>query len=128
MSEPTSILVLDDFDDAALGLAELLVNWGHDVRVTRSLAEAREALAEDRVGLLLFEPYLESEDGLEIVPCVRALPDGEKVRIVALSTQPAAVERVRCLEAGCDAYWTKPIPTETLRALAAGVTLEAVSS
>ncbi len=53
-------------------------------------------------------------DGWEAIRRLRADPEVSHIPIIALSAHAARADIERALEAGCDAYVTKPIDDEKL--------------
>jgi signal transduction histidine kinase/ActR/RegA family two-component response regulator len=124
------LLVVDDNEDAAMLLADVLTSFGHQVQVAHS---GPDALA----GLLAFQPHaalldigLPVMDGYELAQHVRArLPE---VKLVALTGYGQANDRARSRAAGFDAHLVKPVSvanvTQTLDDLLAQTTSRSSSS
>jgi CheY-like chemotaxis protein len=108
------VLLADDNVDAADTLGAFLEMLGFQVRVVHSgTAALREAAAElpDVAILDLGMPGL---DGWEVCRGIRNLPQGAKVRVVALSGWGSEEVRLKSQQAGFDAHWTKPAEAGTL--------------
>jgi CheY-like chemotaxis protein len=92
----------------------LLVGVGYDVTVVTNGRLAVEAVNDAGAGfdLILMDMQMPDMDGYA---ATRALRDsGYAGSIVALTAHAMAGDRDRCLEAGCDAYETKPISRSRL--------------
>jgi PAS domain S-box-containing protein len=116
-SRGRSVVIIEDNDDAARTLAEVLALSGHSVRIAldgRSGIELARAVAPDFVICDLGLPDL---DGFEVARALRA--DGRlgATRLVALSGYAQAEDRERAREAGFDAHLPKPAVIEQLDAL-----------
>jgi signal transduction histidine kinase len=108
------ILVVDDNEDAATSLAVLLRQMGHEVQTAFDGQEAvatAEALCPHVVFLDLGMPRM---DGIEAAKRLRALPDGARTVLIALTGwgQKHDLERTRA--AGFDHHLLKPIGPESL--------------
>lgn len=117
------ILVVDDNEDAADMLAELLRAWGHDVVAVYDGEAALRAAHGDPPALVLMDIAMPGLDGYATVHRLRAMHPGAGMKVVALTGfgQPADVRRAR--DADFDRHLTKPADHAALReliALAAG--------
>jgi signal transduction histidine kinase len=114
-----AIMVVDDNEDAARALGELLALHGHAVEVVYD-APAALALAQrfhPDVGLL--DIGLPGMDGYELAQRLRRQLDGEgdagaALRLFALTGYGQESDRRRAAEAGFDAHLTKPIDVAAL--------------
>jgi signal transduction histidine kinase len=117
-----AILVVDDNEDAALALGELLSLHGHTVEVVFD-APAALALAQrfqPDVGLL--DIGLPGMDGYELAQRLRRQPGdhGAPLRLFALTGYGQESDRRRAADAGFDAHLTKPIDVAALLELLCG--------
>jgi two-component system CheB/CheR fusion protein len=108
------VLVIDDDDDNAWGLARLLKRLGHDVRVAQDGESAIEAARTHRPQVVLLDIGLPGLDGYEVVKRLRAEECCKDALIIALSGygQPEDLRRSR--EAGFDDYLVKPVNYDVL--------------
>lgn len=114
-SEP--VLVVDDVDVNLKLLAMLLTSRGYRVRTATSAEDAIEILATYRPALVLVDIRLPGMSGLELARRLRADAVHARVVIIAVTANAMKGDREAALEAGCDAYVTKPIDTRALPAL-----------
>lgn len=110
----TPILVVDDNPSNIRLLSFVLRSRGYPVRTAASAAEAREAIAAEPPRLILMDIQLPGTDGLALTRELRARPDTAGVLIVAVTAYAMQGDEARALDAGCDAYLTKPIDTRSL--------------
>src|SRR5829696_6961395 len=104
MSEPTTILVVEDHDDTRRVLALLLRHYGYAVVEAATVAEGMAKLDGQAVALLDFN--LPDGLGTEILDRIRA--EGRPIRVAMVSaTQPSELERT--LGLGADAAFRKPL-------------------
>jgi signal transduction histidine kinase len=118
------VLVVDDNEDAAMLLADVLASFGHQVQVAHSGPDALAGLAAFQPDAALLDIGLPVMDGYELAQRVRArLP---AVKLVALTGYGQANDRERSRAAGFDAHLVKPVSianvTQTLDELLLGVT------
>jgi signal transduction histidine kinase len=116
---PRSILVIEDYADAAQSLADLLSLRGHRVEVVATgqegIVRARQLTPE----FVLCDIGLPDVDGYEVARTLRADPRLASTRLVALSGYAQAEDRARAAGAGFDAHLPKPAPLEELNRLLA---------
>ena len=110
MTRPLSVLVVDDAASIRLLCRVNLELDGHHALEAASLEEARGALAQEDVSLVLLDVHVGSADGLELLDEIRR--DYPEVA-VALLTGSTDVERARAH--GPDAVLGKPFELEDLR-------------
>ncbi len=116
---PRRVLVIEDNDDAADTLREVLELGEHVVEVAYSGRDGIEKARAFHPDVVLCDIGLPEMDGYEVARTMRADPELGRVALVALSgyAQPEDVATAR--EAGFDAHLAKPPSIETLeRALA----------
>ncbi len=114
-----TILVIEDYPDAAQSLADVLTLRGHRVQVVTTgregIARARETAPE----FVLCDIGLPDVDGYEVARTLRADPGLRQTVLVALSGYAQSEDRKRAAQAGFDAHLPKPAPLEELTRLLA---------
>ncbi|MBL7134085.1 MAG: response regulator [Phycisphaerae bacterium] len=97
----------------------LLRKWGHSVASVRSGLDALKAVAEKKFDLLLMDVEMPEMDGLEATAGIRRREagTGNHVPIIAMTAHALPEDRERCLQAGMDAYVSKPLHSEELRSV-----------
>ncbi len=106
-----SILLVDDDSDTRRVLGALLAGQGAAVATAASVAEAREQLAQRTPDVVVTDLAMPGEDGYSMLrycrdnadPLVRSLP------VIALTAYAGEQARASVVQAGFDAYLTKPI-------------------
>jgi CheY-like chemotaxis protein len=110
--EGRTILLAEDNKVNQEFLRSFLTEAGHRLRIAESGREAIEALASERFDLVVMDVQMPELDGLEATRLIRA-HDGSRydpsIPIVALTAMAMEGDRERMLEAGMDAYMTKPV-------------------
>ncbi len=114
---PCRILVVEDNDDAARTLADVLRLWGHVVRVAGDGASALAEARAWRPDVVLCDLGLPDRSGYEVARELRADPATAGIRLVALSGYAQAEDRERARQAGFEVHLPKPPDLDQLRAL-----------
>ena len=109
------ILVIEDNDDIADTLADLLRDQGHEVAVARSGPEGVAAVKSGRPELVLCDIGLPGMDGVEVCRTVRGLQLGAQPIMVALTGWGREDDRKRTRDAGFDHHLVKPVAADKLR-------------
>jgi len=103
------ILVVDDHELNLKLLERLLEIEGHEVRAADSLAAAERALAEEQPLMIVLDVNLPDGSGLELTRRLKSHPATASIPIVACTAGVMPDDEHQALEAGCDAYVSKPI-------------------
>jgi CheY-like chemotaxis protein len=107
-----AVLIVDD-NELNLRLAEtVLSHAGFEVGLARTAAEARQRLAERTWSVVLMDLRLPDGNGLDIVRELRSDGDKPHLPIAALTASAMVGDPQQALDAGCDAYISKPIDVE----------------
>ncbi|MEI7457540.1 MAG: response regulator [Nitrosomonadales bacterium] len=101
----------------------LLEKWGHRVVLANNGVEAVEHAARVEFDVILMDLQMPEMSGLEATRLIREQDQlqGRHSRIIAMTANAMSEDRQRCLDAGMDDYIAKPLNTEKLRDLLAGV-------
>ena len=123
------MLLVEDSYDTREGIRVLLKQHGADVTAVDSAAEALAAFPEARPHVLLSDINLGGTDGCELLRLVRSLgaENGGDVPAAAITAYSASEDRIRALKAGFWDYVCKPVETELLVNVIAGVVRAASS-
>ena len=116
------ILLVDDEDDAREAMAVLLRQAGAEVIAVASAPLALEALAKEKLDVLLSDIAMPGEDGYALIAKVRSLPaaKGGHIAAAALTAYATAEDRARVLRAGYQGHFAKPVePGDLVSAVAA---------
>ena len=109
-SDPV-VLVVEDAEDAAAILVELLQHHGFRVALARNGAEALvRAHARRQPDLILLDLSLPLLDGWSVASALRGDERTRAIPIVALTAHAVPSELDRARRAGCDSVFVKPAP------------------
>jgi DNA-binding response OmpR family regulator len=109
--------VADDNHDAANSLATLLTLRGHDVVIAYDGEDAIEKAKRFTPDIVMLDLGMPRLDGIETARRLRALPGGEKLRIMALTGWGKLEDRARTRAAGFDFHLVKPVDPADLERL-----------
>jgi DNA-binding response OmpR family regulator len=118
-ASPVRVLVVDDHEDGAEGMALVMKLSGHEVAIVRDaervVAEALRLASE----LILLDLALEGPvDGYEVARRLRSASFAVRPRLVAITGFTSDGDRQRAREVGFDLYLVKPVDPALLRDLA----------
>ena len=108
------ILVVDDNQDAAQMLAELLTIEGHTTQTATDAPTALQIAPAFGPSIALIDLGLPVMDGYELATHLRLIPGLERLRVLALTGYGQQIDRRRTSEAGFTRHLIKPISHEEL--------------
>jgi CheY-like chemotaxis protein len=112
------ILVVDDHDLNLKLLQRVLELDGYDVTAVSTLSAAERSIARDLPALVVLDLNLPDGDGLDLARKLKTDQRTAGCAILACTAGAMSGDRERALEAGCDAYMSKPIDTREFSTLA----------
>jgi CheY-like chemotaxis protein/HPt (histidine-containing phosphotransfer) domain-containing protein len=115
-SRALRILLAEDTPVNRTFVVHLLKQRGHSVVAVEHGGEAVAALEREKFDLILMDVQMPEMDGFEATAVIRERERtaGGRIPIVAMTAHAMKGDRERCLEAGMDAYVSKPIEIEEL--------------
>ena len=111
---PVRVLVVDDNEDAAMLLSDILGMKGHEVVVAHDGAAALAACASFRPDVALLDIGLPGMDGYELARRLRARYGRSSVRLIAVTGYAEPTDRLRSEAAGFDEHFAKPVDIDRL--------------
>lgn len=114
------VLVVDDEEHLALGIAENLELEGYETAVAHDGLRALAVLREAAWDLVVLDVMMPGRDGLSV--CRELRSEGNNVPILFLTARGELEDRVRGLEAGGDDYLPKPFALKELLLRVAAIT------
>jgi DNA-binding response OmpR family regulator len=111
------ILIVEDSDSIRKMIEALVSTRGHDVHAVPTGAKGIESAHAKVPDVILLDLNLPgSLDGFDVCTRLRADPATKSVPILIISAMDDAGSKQRALEAGANAYYTKPFsPTALLK-------------
>jgi PAS domain S-box-containing protein len=112
------ILIAEDNPVNSRLATHLVAKQGHSSAVVGSGRDVLEALARETFDVVLMDVQMPDMDGFEATRAIRAQEQTSQkhIPIIAMTAHAMSGDRERCLEAGMDAYVTKPIDATKLLA------------
>ena len=112
------VLVAEDNAVNRLLAVRLLEKGGHEVVVAATGTAALEALENQSFDLVLMDMQMPEMGGLEATIAVRererASASGKHIPIIAMTANAMVGDKEQCLDAGVDAYLSKPLQVAAL--------------
>lgn len=117
MHQGLSILIVDDNEDAAHVLQDMLEIQGHKVKVVLNGPTALQLAPVFKPQVCLLDIGLPGMDGYELAQRLRQLPGGDALRLFAVTGYGQSEDRRRAAEHGFDEHFVKPLDIARLNAL-----------
>lgn len=111
---PASILIADDYDDNRELLRLVLEPEGYAIREARDGREALDSARTEVPTLALIDLSMPALDGWSLLRELRADERTRSITCVAVTAFAADQDRQRAMQAGFDAYISKPFRTHEL--------------
>ncbi|MBF0622844.1 MAG: response regulator [Magnetococcales bacterium] len=102
------VLVVDDISSNRLLLLRLLQETGFQTEEASNGEQALALFSRFRPHFIWMDMRMPVMDGYEVTRRIRSSPEGNTVKIVALTASAFADEKRRTIEAGCDDMVRKP--------------------
>jgi two-component system OmpR family response regulator/two-component system response regulator QseB len=114
------VLVVEDDEGIAQGLAAHLGRAGHAVDCTPAMAPAWRALAAEAYDIVLLDLGLADGDGIDLLRRLRRAPAGRMpdpaTPVLIMTARDHVSARIEGLDLGADDYLTKPFDPDELAA------------
>jgi CheY-like chemotaxis protein len=110
------ILVVDDNQTNIMVLQAMLRMMGYRCRTALDGAQAICAADTPVPSLILMDLSMPGISGIDAALAIRAQHPGVRIPIVAVTSHDTRQYRTACAEAGFDAFITKPVDLNRLRA------------
>lgn len=108
------VLIIDDDSRNIFALKAVLKSRGYTSITATSAVEGLKHLSETPdISAILLDMMMPDLDGYETIAIVRQGPHKE-IPIISVTAQAMVGDREKCLQAGADAYISKPIDVDQL--------------
>ncbi len=115
MSEPKNVLIVED-SPTMRQLIVFSLRRIPNARVVEATdgIDALKKMNEQKVDLIIADINLPLLDGLKLLSMIRSNPLNDKLPIMVVTTEGAAMDREKALAMGANAFIAKPIKTGEL--------------
>jgi two-component system cell cycle response regulator DivK len=110
----TSVVLVEDNDMNRDMIARRLSNQGYQVHSAENAQDGLQTIRDSRPDLVLMDLSLPDRDGRSVTEELKNDPDTQAIPIVAITAHATKQERDQALDAGCEAYESKPIDFDHL--------------
>jgi two-component system sensor histidine kinase/response regulator len=108
------VLIVDDDQTNTEIFSEIMAMNGYDVFIAHTGRDGITMFQEVQPDVILMDVQMPEMDGLEATRRIRVLPAGKTVKIIALTALAMEEDIQRCMDAGMDAFLSKPVPLQKL--------------
>ncbi len=108
MGNARILVVEDDRDNMGL-ISFILKREGYSVLEAYNGREGVQRAHQDHPDLIILDLAMPEMDGWTAASEIKSDPATQHIPILVLTVRSLAEDRRRAMEAGCDAYFTKPI-------------------
>ena len=108
------ILIVEDDDVNCLVITHFLQNKGYSVEGAVNGQKALALLGNESFDFVLMDISLPKIDGIKLVKQMKKYSHTKSIPVVAMSSDTSDEDRTRFIEAGMDAFISKPIDLEEL--------------
>jgi CheY-like chemotaxis protein len=114
-----TILITEDNPRNMRLMEAVLRPHGYTILKAVNGEEALELTIREKPALILLDMQLPRLSGLEVTRKLKQMPDFVHIPIVAVTAYAMKGDKEKFIEAGCDAYLSKPINTRELPGMVA---------
>ncbi len=115
----STILVLDDVEDAAILVSRILKRKGHTVHLFTDEDEALSFAKTQHLDLAILDMKLRKMDGVEVLAELKRIQP--QIKAIMLTGYPTAQTALRSQKQGAAAYCVKPLDKQELEQTVAAV-------
>jgi signal transduction histidine kinase/ActR/RegA family two-component response regulator len=108
------VLIIDDDKTNTEIFGEIMEMNGYEVFLAHTGQEGIDQFRKRIPDVILMDVQMPDMDGLEATQTIRKLPNGNAVKIIALTALAMEEDIQRCMDAGMDAFLSKPVPLQKL--------------
>ncbi len=114
---PLRILLAEDNKINQVVIQDILESFGHEVEIAANGCEAIQRWEQSAYDVILMDVQMPGTDGLQATRIIREREKekGTHTTIIAMTANAMQDDREKCLAAGMDDYFSKPVDVEELR-------------
>ncbi|MFC1996621.1 response regulator [Chloroflexota bacterium] len=102
------LLIVDDEADTLRLVSLMLERQGYEIITAKDGKTALEKVLSDKPDLILLDVMMPEMDGFEVLKLVRSDSKTESIPVIMFTAKSQVEDKITGLEAGADAYLTKP--------------------
>src|SRR5579885_2809050 len=121
MPNQEKVLIVEDEENALMGLAELVSGWGYRTDTARDGLEGLERAQAWHPGIVLTDLKMPRMDGLELLERLGELKQQNQA-VIVITAQGSIAEAVEAMKIGAYDFIQKPIDPNRLRTILANAT------
>ncbi len=106
------ILVAEDVESNFLFLEEVIRKTGAEVLWAKNGQEAIDLFNTNKIDLILMDIQMPKMNGFDATKIIKKI--NPNIPIISQTAYAMSEDRVKSLDAGCDDYISKPIPSQKL--------------
>jgi two-component system cell cycle response regulator DivK len=110
------ILIVEDEVSVVAFLTRLLSPEGHEIVVAKDGVDGVKKASSDKPDLIIMDLSLPKMNGWDATRKLKADAATKAIPVLALTSAATSADRDEAYQAGCDAYETKPIDLDRLKA------------
>ena len=103
------ILLVEDNEMNRDMLSRRLIKRGYDVSIALDGEQGLAMAQAERPALILMDMSLPGLDGWEATRQLKAMPETQRIPVIALTAHAMSGDREKATAAGCDDFDTKPV-------------------
>lgn len=103
------ILIVDDSRIVSYTLQVMLQRLGQNVRTAPNGFSAIASVIENFPNIVFSDLSMHGMNGYELAASIRSMPQGENIRLIAITGVESAEARQRSMESGFDEHFVKPV-------------------
>jgi len=108
------VLYIEDNEDNIFLFTRRLGKRGYEVLIARDGAEGLAMARSSSPSVILMDLDLPVVDGWEATRRLKASADTRTIPVIAVSSYAMAEDRRRAMDAGCTAFFSKPVDMKAL--------------
>jgi signal transduction histidine kinase/CheY-like chemotaxis protein len=121
--KPCRVLVVDDTRASVYTLGRLLEMLGQKVKTANDAEGAMQQIKQEVPDIVITDIAMPKIDGYQLASWIRALPQGDRVILAAVTGFGLDSDRLRASQLGFDYFFTKPVGISDLRDMIKSIAL-----